>query len=165
MPLLFNRLPRIVIPLQCSCLENPRDGAAWWAAVYGVAQSWTWLKRLSSSSSSRTVRLVLPRSLLMSRLLTLSAVTWQPRKIISVTTSTFSLSIFPITLFPRVATPLKISTSNVMRIPASPYPFHSLLSCLLFHSGCPNGVRWCHTWCWFAVPPKLRTLSIVSWFV
>ena len=40
-------------PVQCSCLENPRDGGAWWAAVYGVAQSWTRLKRLSSSSSSR----------------------------------------------------------------------------------------------------------------
>ena len=39
-------------PLQCSCLENPRHGGAWWAAVYGVAQSWTQLKRLSSSSSS-----------------------------------------------------------------------------------------------------------------
>ena len=39
-------------PLQCSCLENPRDRGAWWAAVYGVAQSWTRLKRLSSSSSS-----------------------------------------------------------------------------------------------------------------
>ena len=39
-------------PLQCSCLENPRDGGAWWAAVYRVAQSRTWLKRLSSSSSS-----------------------------------------------------------------------------------------------------------------
>ena len=38
-------------PLQCSCLENPRDGGAWWAAVYGVTQSWTPLKRLSSSSS------------------------------------------------------------------------------------------------------------------
>ena len=37
-------------PLQCSCLENPRDGGAWWAAVYGVAQSWTRLKRLNSSS-------------------------------------------------------------------------------------------------------------------
>ena len=36
-------------PLQCSCLENPRDGGAWWAAVYGVAQSRTWLKWLSSS--------------------------------------------------------------------------------------------------------------------
>ena len=35
---------------QCSCLENPRDGGAWWAAVYGVAQSRTRLKRLSSSS-------------------------------------------------------------------------------------------------------------------
>ena len=39
-------------PLQCSCLENPRDGGAWWAAVSGVAQSRTQLKRLSSSSSS-----------------------------------------------------------------------------------------------------------------
>ena len=38
-------------PLQCSCLENPRDGEAWWAAIYGVAQSRTRLKRLSSSSS------------------------------------------------------------------------------------------------------------------
>ena len=38
-------------PLQCFCLENPRDGGAWWAAVYGVAQSRTRLKRLSSSSS------------------------------------------------------------------------------------------------------------------
>ena len=40
-------------PLQCSCLENPRDWGAWWAAVYGVAQSWKRLKWLSSSSSSR----------------------------------------------------------------------------------------------------------------
>ena len=31
-------------PLQCSCLENPRDGGAWWSAVYEVTQSWTWLK-------------------------------------------------------------------------------------------------------------------------
>ena len=37
-------------PLQCSCLENPRDGGAWWASVSGVAQSRTRLKRLSSSS-------------------------------------------------------------------------------------------------------------------
>ena len=38
-------------PLQCPCLENPRDGGAWWAAVHGVAQGRTRLKRLSSSSS------------------------------------------------------------------------------------------------------------------
>ena len=37
-------------PRQCSCLENPRDGGAWWAAVYGVAQSRTRLTWLSSSS-------------------------------------------------------------------------------------------------------------------
>ena len=39
-------------PLQCSCLENPKDGGAWWAAVCGVTQSRTRLKWLSSSSSS-----------------------------------------------------------------------------------------------------------------
>ena len=39
------------IPLQYSCLESPMDGGAWWAAVYGISQSRTWLKRLSSSSS------------------------------------------------------------------------------------------------------------------
>ena len=53
--LLFNMLSRLVIgegngnPLQCFCLENPRDGGAWWAAIYGVAQSQTRLKGLSSS--------------------------------------------------------------------------------------------------------------------
>ena len=43
-------------PFQCSCLENSRDGAAWWAAVYGIAQSRTLLKRLSSSSISQLSR-------------------------------------------------------------------------------------------------------------
>ena len=56
-------------PLQCSCLENPRDREAWWAAVYGVAQSRTQLKWLSSSSSynaniSRNVGILLIESLL-----------------------------------------------------------------------------------------------------
>ena len=44
-------------PLQCSCLENPRDGRAWWAAAYGVAQSRTRLKWLSNSSSSSMLHL------------------------------------------------------------------------------------------------------------
>ena len=43
-------------PLQFSCLENPRESGAWWAAVYGVGQSRTQLKRLSSSSSSSSSR-------------------------------------------------------------------------------------------------------------
>ena len=43
-------------PLQCSCLESPRDGGAWWPAIYEVAQSQTRLKRLSSSSSSSMIR-------------------------------------------------------------------------------------------------------------
>ena len=51
--------------LQCSCLENLRDGGAWWAAVYGVTQSRTQLKRLSSSSSncvlSGWISLLLPK--------------------------------------------------------------------------------------------------------
>ena len=51
-------------PLQCSCLENPRGGRAWWAAVYGVAQSRTRLKRLSSSSSKGYTILWICRKLL-----------------------------------------------------------------------------------------------------
>ena len=42
-------------PLQCSCLENPRDGGVWWAAIYGVAQSRTWLKQLSSMTGIQTL--------------------------------------------------------------------------------------------------------------
>ena len=45
-------------PLQCSCLENPRDRRAWWAVIYGIAQSRTRLKWLSSSSSSKPVETV-----------------------------------------------------------------------------------------------------------
>ena len=46
-------------PLQCSCLENPRDRGAWWAAIYGVSQSRTRLKGLSSSSSSISLYILL----------------------------------------------------------------------------------------------------------
>ena len=49
-------------PLQCSCLENPRDWGAWWAAIYGVTQCWTWLKWLSSNSSSIHPRVQFPNS-------------------------------------------------------------------------------------------------------
>ena len=44
----FHTLEKDMATHSCSCLENPRDGGAWWAAVYGVTQSWTRLKRLSS---------------------------------------------------------------------------------------------------------------------
>ena len=53
-------------PLQCSCLENLRDGGAWWAAIYGVAQSQTQLKRLTSSSSIYLIIFPLFSSLLFS---------------------------------------------------------------------------------------------------
>ena len=74
-------------PLQCSCLENPRDGGAWWAVVYGVAQSRTRLKWLSVA--------LLPRSkhLLFSWLQSPSAVILEPRKIKSDTVYTVSPSI------------------------------------------------------------------------
>ena len=82
-------------PLQRSCLENPRDGGAWWAAVSGVAQSRTRLKWLSSNSSSRLVIAFLPRSkcLLISWLQSPSAVILEPPKINSATVSTVSPSI------------------------------------------------------------------------
>ena len=51
-PLMFHHGEGNGNPLQYACLENPRDGGAWWAAVYGVTQSQTQLMRLSSSSSS-----------------------------------------------------------------------------------------------------------------
>ena len=47
-------------PLQCSCLENPRDRGTWWAAVYGVAQSRTGLKPLGSSSSRQESNVIQP---------------------------------------------------------------------------------------------------------
>ena len=52
-------------PLQCSCLENPRDGGAWWAATSGVAQSRTRLKRLSSSSITSRRRQWHPTAVLL----------------------------------------------------------------------------------------------------
>ena len=66
-------------PLQCSCLENPRVGGAWWAAISGVAHSQTWLKRLSSSRS-RLIIAFLPRSkrLLISWLQSVTVFTVSP---------------------------------------------------------------------------------------
>ena len=70
-------------PLQCSCLENPRDRGAWWAAVCGVAQSRTQLKRLSSSSSSSSMAFLVLISLGNSILFSTTAVpfhiqSWAP---------------------------------------------------------------------------------------
>ena len=79
-------------PLQCSCLENPRDGGTWWAAVSGVAQCRTRLRRLSSS---RFITAFLPRSkcLLISWLQSSSAVILEPKEIKSVTVSIISPTI------------------------------------------------------------------------
>ena len=91
MSLLFNILSRLSIgegngsPLQYSCLENPRDRGAWWAAVCGIAQSQTRLKQLSSGGSSRLSIAFLPRSkrLLISWLQSPFAVILEPKKIVS----------------------------------------------------------------------------------
>ena len=80
-------------PTQYSCLENPRDGGAWWAAVYGVTQSWTRLKQLSNSS-----RLVITKEQASFNfmaavnwlLISPSAIILEPKKIKSVTVSTVS---------------------------------------------------------------------------
>ena len=82
-------------PLQCSCLENPGDGGAWWTAVYGVRQSQTRLKRLSSSSSNQVCHSFSSKgeSLLILWLQSPSTVILEPKKIKSVTVSIFSQSI------------------------------------------------------------------------
>ena len=67
MSLLFNKMSRLIIgegngnPLQYSCLENLMDGRAWWAAIDGVAQSQTRLKRLNSNSRNRLIIAFLPK--------------------------------------------------------------------------------------------------------
>ena len=64
-------------PLQCSCLESPRDEGAWWAAVCGVTQSRTRLKRLSSSSSSSILLIYLQVNSAMShKILVTPALEW-----------------------------------------------------------------------------------------
>ena len=76
-------------PLQCSCLENTRDGWAWWATVYGVAKSWTRLKRCSSSSRIDIAFLSRSKCILFSWLLSLSAVNLEPKKVKFVTAFNF----------------------------------------------------------------------------
>ena len=90
-------------PLQCSCLENPRDGGAWWAGVYGVTQSRTRLKPLSSSSSSSRLFITfLPKNkcLLISWLQSPSAVILEPKKIKSAVYFFYSCLLF--LLFPHL---------------------------------------------------------------
>ena len=72
-------------PLQCSCLENPRDGGAWWAAVYGVAQSQTRLKRLSSSSMGllcTNLSTTCPQDEVIKNLVLYSEWSWDPQTLL-----------------------------------------------------------------------------------
>ena len=92
-------------PLQCSCLENPRAGGAWWAAIYGVAQSRTRLKRLSSSSSSTPV------------LSCITVKTFSPKGTISETQNSF----FPLLLLLRLLS-LQLCPTLCDSPPGSPVP-------------------------------------------
>ena len=79
-------------PLQCSCLENPRDGAAWWAAVYGVAQSRTRLNLLSSNNSGHKIgkgqfsfqsqRKAMPKNIQTTAQLNSSHMQWHPTPVL-----------------------------------------------------------------------------------
>ena len=77
-------------PLQCSCLENPGDGGAWWAAVYGVAQSRTRLKRLSSSSSSSSFPEKLSPAFALGCVLCIWTVIFSPQALTKISLSVFS---------------------------------------------------------------------------
>ena len=67
-------------PLQGSCLENPRDGRAWWSAVYGVAQTRTGLKRLSSSSTRFREKIHNHQMLIMQEIVTFGLPRWHSGK-------------------------------------------------------------------------------------
>ena len=107
-------------PLQYSCLENPMDGGAWWAAVYGVAQSRTRLKRLSSSSSSHVQ--------ISEYALTMS--TWQPLYIFKLVISLHSMQ-ESIPLWSCV-TWLLPTPSTLALSPEKSHGQRSLVGCLLW---------------------------------
>ena len=100
-------------PLQCSCLENPRDGGTWWAAVCGVAQSWTWLKRLSSSSSSSSNRLRMIRQRETEERILSSGIDWDLGKTGSAFASTVSRSRSISSFFLALHLPLYIPENHL----------------------------------------------------
>ena len=108
-------------PLQCSCLENPRDGGAWWAAISGVAQSRTRLKWLSSSSSSSTV----PLTIIITRMHTSSL------EFIRLLPGSF-YSLSNISLFPWLSGPATTSLVSVS-ISSSLFCFFLVFTCKWGH--------------------------------
>ena len=93
-------------PLQCSCLENPRDRGTWWAAVHGVAQSPTRLKRLSSSSSSSRPKTAGPLAV---------SDQWNKGSLVGARPSHFFTGVLAQRWFP-VITPEYLFTSNVVLV-------------------------------------------------
>ena len=114
-------------PLQCSCLENPRDGGAWWAAVYGVTQSRTQLKRLSSSSSSPHLFLISSASVRSIPFLSFTEpiFAWNV-PLVSMIFLKWSL-VFPILLFSSIS--LHWSLKKAFFLISSCYPLNSALRC------------------------------------
>ena len=89
----FHALAKEMATHLCSCLENPRDGGAWWAAVYGVAQSRTRLKQLSSSSSREGKWLTGFKN--YEPLWVRFSVIWRQIFILCILTTQFLISLFP----------------------------------------------------------------------
>ena len=144
-------------PFQCSCLGTTRDGGAWWGGVYGVAQSWTRLKQLSSSS--RFVITFLPRSkhLLILWLQSQSAVILEPKKIKSVTVSTLSSSVCHevMGLEAIILDFWMLSFRPAFSLPLSPSRSYWVPLCFL-------PLEWynLHTWgCWYFRQPWFQLVS------
>ena len=131
-------------PLQCSCLENPRDGGAWWAPVYGIAQSRTRLKWLSSSSSkSIPIHCHFSCS---------SRVNMNPHAL----RMDFPNSSFTVTVLVTAAAEKEIHEGLLYSLPLSPIPLRiPQLDPLLPKRGqrnqCPEIHHWNYTlpWTWF----------------
>ena len=133
-------------PLQCSCLENPRDRGAWWIAVYGVAQSRTRLKWLSSSSRVSARPLSLPKKASCRE----KAQTFE---------SISSCSCSVVKLCPTLCDPVDCSTpslppgvsqTHVHWVSDAIQPSHPLLPLLLLPSMLPSNPSFVisHQWLW-----------------
>ena len=128
-------------PLQYSCLENPRDRGAWWAAVYGVAQGWTQLKRLSSSSSLSLTSLSAATCL---PLTSLSAAACLPLTSLSAAAITFMCSLID-------QPPCSCSSHPPPHTGAMPSPakeFLTRLICLILAALCLLGGTWASFMFW-----------------
>ena len=145
-------------PLQCSCLENPRDGGAWWAAIYGVAQSRTRLKRLSSS------RILIWRLYFNSLIITLKHLTFIVNK-----TKLISIPVLPLNNLAcfvfHYFLSISIELFSSVLIPQKQFLFlSSKLSLMLSHCVV---IIWLHslTHLWFSLITITSCISLFFLFI